>query len=159
MRYKDNFETLDSKTFEQMAKEYYQKNLNFNNVSVLKFDLNNVFKSQFEQVLNIIYAINLKQTRHNFDKIYNKNLSYSLQLDCLNKQMFDLYKQIYGKVYLMPIATKINFNSKKENILNDYFRLIRALIDCDFYMLEDKNKAVFKDNIVKYFKLIFKMFS
>ncbi len=159
MQYQDGYELLDNKIFEKMAREYYQKQANFSNVEVLKFDKKSCFKSQFEQVLNIIYCINLKQNkREKLPYFLPKNIAYKLQLEQLNKEMFLFYQKLFKKNYLMPIATRLSFDSKKDCFLNDYFRLIKALIDCDFYLLDGVDKEYFKGVIFKYFKLVFKCF-
>ncbi len=158
MKYKDDFETLDSKIFEQMAKEYYSKTKSLQNVEVLAFDINSTFKSQLENVLNIVYAINLKNTKNPNPKL-SKMLHCKMELEKLDKELFLMYSKLYKKTYLMPICSKINAKNDKNNILFDYFLLIKALIECDFYMLKEEDKRYFRAIIIKYFKLIFSVFS
>ncbi len=156
MEYNDRNNTLDFNAFEKMVKEYNSKVYKFNNVSVYKFDINSVFKSQLESVLNIIYSIDLKRIRCKFS---NKNLSTKLQLDKLNREVFDLYNKLYKTSYLMPIQTKIDCVCDSNNSqISDYFRLIKALINCDFYMLENPYKDNFKNMIYRYFVLVFRLF-
>ena len=159
LKYKEDYNVLDKKIFEQMAKEYYKKQEKFQNVGVLNFDVNSTFKTQLEQVLNVIYAINLKQNRNKNNKNYDKLVSIKIQLNNLDKSLFNFYTRLYRKIYLMPIHTKLDVNYTKSNLISDYFLLLRALIDCDFYMLNKQDRIWFKETILKYFKVIFKLFN
>ena len=151
MEYNDFCEKYDSKTFENLAREY-AKNCQ-NSVKTLSYDKNKFekFINIFENLLEKLFAYCLIMDKNNL-KINAKNAWKSVKKTTQN--LCKIYVKIKGEFFFSASKCNVKNNAKKSQQKEEILVVIKEIFLGGFFDINFEEKNIFFDEVFELIKYI-----